>query len=576
MQIWHFLFAHFVLLADGRRHRQSATLTEDLKKRGKHAHSGAARAKHHDPRAAQAVAALPPVAAAPSGEDLAAVDAAAPQSSFFERGARDEDVDSRIREVAARNSGQEPLGPRAAARQDPEDVASSLAETGAERRFGRRSRFGRRADRQGSRRARHRVNQDMAQRYEEAFRQSNHAYDTPPSEPRRDSAASFASPDRAEIQTDRREDWTGERDEERGRDRHTQDDRRVPEDYAATDGRAQMDGRGEDESATDERRKQDDYGRNDRRENDLSDQQNDHADTNDRRAEKDSSDRRGQKDYAGTDDRRSDSDSSERRGEKDYEGKNDRRGQNDRDSDRDSDRGNDRNSDRGNDRGSDDFYSEDERRSSLVNDEDVSVLTDARRPTRSSPRVNEEDDDPLPPPEDDDDVPLPPPREDDDEVGRPRGRSSKRDRRSSVVDVSPRAEIAEMDDDRAPRRYEEPERLARGQPGSRHAEARRGDRRKRRAPIDEDEDADWVQNRDYPTLQTSLDMKAGYSEASDLVWYALRTLVAVIFCFCCALLVTMATLYVEDGGKHRLGDVFASAKAEREREREYVSTSGRK
>ena len=41
------------------------------------------------------------------------------------------------------------------------------------------------------------------------------------------------------------------------------------------------------------------------------------------------------------------------------------------------------NSDRGNDRGSDDFYSEDERRSSLVNDEDVSVLTDARRPTRS-------------------------------------------------------------------------------------------------------------------------------------------------------------------------------------------------
>ena len=75
----------------------------------------------------------------------------------------------------------------------------------------------------------------------------------------------------------------------------------------------------------------------------MSDQQNDHADTNDRRAEKDSSDRRGQKDYAGTDDRRSDSDSSERRGEKDYEGKNDRRGQNDRDSDRDSDRGNDRN-----------------------------------------------------------------------------------------------------------------------------------------------------------------------------------------------------------------------------------------
>ena len=68
--------------------------------------------------------------------------------SFFERGARDEDVDSRIREVAARNSGQEP-GSRTAARQDPEDVASSLAETGAERRFGRRSRFGRRADRQG-------------------------------------------------------------------------------------------------------------------------------------------------------------------------------------------------------------------------------------------------------------------------------------------------------------------------------------------------------------------------------------------------------------------------------------------
>lgn len=228
-----------------------------------------------------------------------------------------------------------------------------------------------------------------------------------------------------------------------------------------------------------------------------------------------------------------------------------------------------------------------------------SVDGDGHRPRRSPSRRGDYDeaddaDEPLPrrPYEEYDDAvpPPPPPHEDDDDPEDDRGaeashlevtrdpyearmheaRASDQDRSQGrrgkdrrhphdspmAMDISANGDFGQVagDDDRRhkdKRRskyevedYDDDSRLARG----------RHQKKRHKKPGDEDDD--WVQGQSYPPILTSLELKGGYSESSDILFYCMRTVGAVVFCFCGALLVTMATMYLEEGGKPNFGEIF--------------------
>jgi hypothetical protein len=68
---------------------------------------------------------------------------------------------------------------------------------------------------------------------------------------------------------------------------------------------------------------------------------------------------------------------------------------------------------------------------------------------------------------------------------------------------------------------------------------------------------DWM-DAQKTTLMNTDQVKGGYSESADIIYYSLRTCGAVLFCFIGSLLVTMATLYLEEGGKPNIKALFTS------------------